>query len=50
LKCLKNNGNPADIKGICFKDSNKKIIITPKREVIKDLDSIPFSGFSEYGN
>ncbi len=31
----------ADVKGIVFKDSNNKPVITPKRELIKPLDKVP---------
>jgi radical SAM superfamily enzyme YgiQ (UPF0313 family) len=36
-----NNKNFSKIKGIAFK-KNKKIIQTPQRELIKDLDTLPF--------
>lgn len=40
-KCLAKNGNLEDIRGITLR-KNGKIISTPDRPLIKDVDSLPF--------
>lgn len=45
--------NLENVKGICYKNENGKLIITKSQEPIKDLDSLPFPdlegfGFKEY--
>lgn len=40
-KVVENNGDLSKINGICYK-SNRKIIQTPKRELIPNIDTIPF--------
>ncbi len=42
LDALENNKDLRFIKSIIFKDKNDKVIMTQKRDVIKDLDKIPF--------
>lgn len=39
----------SNIKGIAYKDK-EKIILTPKRELIKDLDSLPFPNHAAFMN
>lgn len=41
VNSIKNKKNPKKINGLTFKSKNK-IIHTPNRELIKDLDKIPF--------
>ncbi len=43
---IKNNQNIENIKGICFK-KNGKIISNPERELIKNIDSIPFPRYDK---
>ena len=33
---------PNNVKGLAFRDSNKKIVLTPEAPLIIDLDSLPF--------
>ncbi|VVB83554.1 Ribosomal protein S12 methylthiotransferase RimO [uncultured archaeon] len=49
LNHLKNDKNMGDIDGICYKDKDKKIIFTPSRKQIEDLDSIPFPDYEAFG-
>lgn len=43
------NGTPLeDIPGIAFKDKNGEVVVTPLRERIKDLDSIPFPAYHSF--
>ncbi|MDH5482922.1 MAG: B12-binding domain-containing radical SAM protein [Candidatus Bathyarchaeota archaeon] len=41
VDCFDNRGNLKEVHGITFKDG-EKIVSTPDRPLIKDLDSIPF--------
>ncbi len=41
IKCLKDGGNVADVKGIAYR-SNGEVCITEKRPLIKNLDELPF--------
>ena len=41
LEALQKKRNLSTVKGIAFMDG-KKCVITPRRELIKDIDSIPF--------
>jgi len=50
LNCFKNKKNPSEdelkkIKGIIFIDGKGKLIATPRRELIINLDSIPFPAY-----
>lgn len=49
LNCLKNEGNPENVNGLCWKDKNGEIIFTKKRESINDLDSLPFPDYEGLG-
>lgn len=49
LNCLKKGGNPKKVNGLCWKDKNGEIIFTEKREVIMDLDSLPFPDYEGLG-
>ena len=40
-KCLENNGDIEEVEGIAFR-KNRKIVLTPERPLIKDVDSLPF--------
>lgn len=53
LRCLEKNKDAKKVDGICWKDENGEVVFTKQREVIKNLDTIPFPdyeglGFSEY--
>ncbi|MFA5157085.1 MAG: radical SAM protein [Candidatus Omnitrophota bacterium] len=39
---IKKHESTEDIKGIAYRDGNKRIIKTPGRPLIEDLDSLPF--------
>jgi len=41
VDCLKNNGDLKRVSGITFRN-NEKIVSTPNRPLIKNLDSLPF--------
>jgi len=47
LEHLKKKKSIKNIKGICYKEGNK-IIFTPQREQIDDLDSIPFPDYGAF--
>ena len=49
LRCLEKKKDVNKVDGVVYKDENKKIIITKKREPIKDLDSLPFPDFEALG-
>lgn len=36
------------IKGICFKDEQNKVVFTPERPLIKNLDTLPFPDFKDF--
>lgn len=40
VRCIKKQSNPKDVKGIIFRKNNK-LIQTPPRQFIKNIDSIP---------
>ena len=40
-KCLENNGDIEEVEGIAFR-KNRRIVLTPERPLIKDVDSLPF--------
>jgi len=40
-KCLEKGGDLQEVKGITFRD-NKKIVSTPDRPLIKNIDNLPF--------
>jgi radical SAM superfamily enzyme YgiQ (UPF0313 family) len=42
LKTIEKNGELSKVKGIAFKEKNGKIVCTEKRELIKNLDEVPF--------
>lgn len=42
IGCLKNNKPYDDVKGIAYKNAEGKIIFTEPRELIKDINTIPF--------
>jgi len=42
LETLANKGNLTSVPGIAFLDEKDKFVITAPRELIKDIDSIPF--------
>lgn len=43
VDCLsKNRDNYSDVKGICFKNKSGEIVCNSPRELVKDLDSLPF--------
>lgn len=44
LNCLEDNGDLRSVDGICYMD-DKDIIITPKRELLKDLDDSPIPAY-----
>jgi anaerobic magnesium-protoporphyrin IX monomethyl ester cyclase len=43
---FKGKKNLSEINGLIYKDNNGKIIVNPVRELIPDLDSIPFPMYS----
>ncbi|PIS08805.1 hypothetical protein COT75_04985 [Candidatus Beckwithbacteria bacterium CG10_big_fil_rev_8_21_14_0_10_34_10] len=45
-KLEKNKNNFSKVPGLGFKDSSGKIVITPPRPLIKDLDSLPFPAWN----
>lgn len=44
VQTLENNGNLADVSGLAFYEDDK-LILTPDRPVIEDLDELPFPAF-----
>lgn len=48
-KAIQNKGNLNTIRGIIFKDHNGKLIVTGKREEIRDIDSLPFPDREGFG-
>lgn len=42
LNCLENKGNPADVKGVIWRDRQGSIKINPRRPLIPNLDTLPF--------
>lgn len=42
LECLKQNGSPESIKGILFRAKDGSIKINPRRELVQNLDDLPF--------
>lgn len=42
LRCIETKGDLAHIKGISFKDKNRKLLITPSRSRIGNLDSLEY--------
>ena len=44
IKALDNNTDLSEVKGIAFRDG-EKVIVNPREEPIKDLDSLPFPYF-----
>jgi radical SAM superfamily enzyme YgiQ (UPF0313 family) len=49
LKCIESNGDLSKVKGIMFYDADKKIIMTPPENAIKNIDKIPFPDFEALG-
>jgi len=49
LRCIENKKDLNKVKGIIFRDRKGKIIITPPRELIKNIDEIPFPDFEGLG-
>jgi anaerobic magnesium-protoporphyrin IX monomethyl ester cyclase len=55
IKCIENNGSLQDVEGIGYCSNNKicnatsKIIFTNPREVITNLDTLPFPDFDAFG-
>ncbi len=45
LKSIENKKDLTNVKGIIYRNKDGKIILTEKREVIEDLDSLPFPDF-----
>jgi len=46
IKCLDNKvGNLNDIRGLAYLDKNNSLVVTPPREYIKDLDSVPWPAY-----
>lgn len=41
LKCIEKKTNPEKVNGICF-DKDGKLVFTKPRELVEDLDSLPF--------
>ena len=48
IDCLNLNGNLNEVKGIAFRDAGGKIVKTPAREPIADLDALPFPAWDLY--
>jgi radical SAM superfamily enzyme YgiQ (UPF0313 family) len=44
VNCIRDNTDPAKVKGISFKKA-KKIITTPNRKTLADVDSLPFPAY-----
>lgn len=49
LKYLVQDRDLGEVRGIIFRDKGGKPVLTPMRESIKDLDSIPFPDFEGIG-
>ncbi len=49
LGVLEKKEDPNGIKGIIYRNNAGETIITPRREVINDLDSLPFPDFDSLG-
>lgn len=47
VQCIETKGNFADIKGIMYKE-NKKVIVNDERELICDLDTLPFPARDQF--
>ena len=46
VKTIERNGDLRNVDGLAFKDeTNNSLIVTPDREIIKDLDILPFPAF-----
>jgi len=49
LTCLEKGKDVSKVDGLVYRDKDGKIVITKKREVIKNLDSLPFPDFEALG-
>lgn len=45
FNALSNNCPVSDIKGIAYRDKDRKTVVTPRREYIGDLDKLPFPAY-----
>ena len=45
LEYINSNKNTAEVKGITYLDENKKLVLTPPREYIENLDMLPFPAY-----
>jgi radical SAM superfamily enzyme YgiQ (UPF0313 family) len=46
VQTIEKNGDLADVKGLAFHDENDgSLVVTPDREIIADLDELPFPAF-----
>lgn len=49
LESLEKDKELSEVKGIGFKDKDGKIVFTPKREPLKNLDALPYPDFEGIG-
>ena len=49
LKCLEKKGDLDKVDGICYKNDKGDFKITKPRELIKNIDTIPFPDFEGFG-
>lgn len=45
LDCIEDNGSFEEVDGICYRNESGNFVMTKPRDVIKDLDSLPFPDF-----
>ncbi|PVX23287.1 MAG: B12-binding domain-containing radical SAM protein [Candidatus Bathyarchaeum sp.] len=45
VKTIENRGDLKTVKGIAFRDENRKVVTTPQMELVEDLDSLPFPAY-----
>ena len=49
LQTLQKTKRPDTVKGLAFRNSEGNIVLTEKREEIKDLDTLPIPEFQDFG-
>lgn len=42
MSSLLNGGQPHEVRGIAFRDSQGEVVLTPSAEIIEELDQVPF--------
>jgi len=49
LQTLQKDKSPDNVKGLAFRNSKGQVVLTEKREEIKDLDTLPIPEFQDFG-